>query len=185
MNIKKKIRSSWNDPALPDTFLKKDELEFKNKKHFRISVATYILSMVSLFVVFGGVLLFGKFDVKNEDSVPPVQIEFGTLNPLQLSMKPNELNKIQINNVSYYNVRGNFAIWFNSLKIEKANVDYNTIQLDTYIKDVKPVKLGVVNDEYYMFFTKKDYLIVCYNDKYIMYNLNHADILLENFVSSF
>jgi hypothetical protein len=100
-------------------------------------------------------------------------------------MKPNELNKIQINNISYYNVRGNFAIWFNSLKIEKANVDYNSIQLDTYIKDVKPVKLGVVNDEYYMFFTKKDYLIVCYNDKYIMYNLNHADILLENFVSSF
>ena len=187
MNLKNKIRSSWKNQNLPSQFLKKNELEFKNKKTFRISIPAYAISLASLILVFVSVLIFTKWNLtKNElNEQPTINIEFGTLNPLELSIKANEINKININNVSYYNVRGNFSLWFNSLDMKKSKVDYSTIDLKTYIEDVEPIKVGIANDEYTMFFTKKDYLIVCYSDKYIMYDLPGADILLESFSSSF
>ena len=127
-----------------------------------------------------------KFKNDRNNDVPPInKIEFGTLDPFDLNISVKNLNKVHINNKSYYNVRGNFTLWFNNLDIEKSKVDYSTIDLKSYINGVKPVNICIENEEYNLFFTKEDYLIVFYNNIYIMYDLKQADILLESFISSF
>ncbi len=187
MNIKNKIRSSWHNPKLPNDFLKKNELEFTKTKSFRISFPAYFISIASLIIAFVSIFVYANFKFKKNDlnETPIVNIDFGTLNPIELSIKANEVNKIHIKNVSYYNVRGNFALWFNNLDIKKSKVDYNTINLKTFVDGINPVRLGIANDEYTLFFTKHNYLVVCYSDKYIMYDLPNADLLLESFSSSF
>ena len=186
MNIKKKIQNSWHNPELPEICSKKEQLDFSNKKRIAISIRTYVLSVASVILVFSLTFFFVKYDFK-KNSIPPQveKIEFGSLDPLQLNIAPRELSKININNRSYYNVRGNFSLWVNSLNAKKAKVDYSKINLNDYIKDIKPVNICVMNEEYLLFFTKEDYLIILYNDIYIMYDLENANILLENFVSSF
>ena len=188
MNLKKKIRSSWNHPELPNTCLKKDELEFSKKKRFSISLRTYVFSLSSLIIVFSLTFILVKFEFKKTNNeTPPTadKIEFGYLDPLELNIPFKELNKVNIDNKSYYNVRGNFTLWFNSLEMNKAKVDYSKVDLGSLIKDIKPVNICISNEEYTLFFTKEDYLIVLYNQIYIMYDLKDADILLESFVSSF
>lgn len=186
MNIKKKIQNSWLNPELPDVCLKKDQLDFSKRKRISISVRAYVLSISCLILVFSLTFFLVKFDFKKNDDNPQTEkIEFGSLDPLQLNIAAKELSKININNRSYYNVRGNFSLWFNSLNAKKAKVDYSKIELNDYIKDIKPVTICVANEEYLLFFTQADYLIVLYNDIYIMYDLENANILLDNFVSSF
>ena len=188
MNLKKKIRNSWTNPELPNVCLKKDELEFSCKKRISISLRTYLLSLSSLIIIFSLAFILVKFEFGNKsvnEQPTSEKIEFGHLDPMALNIPLKELNKVNINNKSYYNVRGNFTLWFNSLRIEKAKVDYSKVDLSSLIKDIKPVNICISNEEYQLFLTKDDYLIVFYNQIYIMYDLKNADILLESFVSSF
>ena len=184
MTTKNKIRNSWINPELPNECLKKEQLEFSKRKRITISIRTYAFSIASLLLIFSLTFFFVKYDYKNSNNEKP-KIEFGSLDPFELNVATKELSKININNKSYYNVRGNFSIWFNSLNAHKAKIDYSNIDLNYYIQDVNPVNICVSNEEYLLFFTKKDYLIILFNDIYIMYNLENADILLESFVSSF
>lgn len=186
MSIKNEIRKSWKHPELPEEFSKKGELDFRPKKQYRISLPVYILSMSSLILIFSLVLIFSKITFsKSNENRPQEKIEFGSLDPMDLNIKTHEVSKVYIKNQSYYNVRGNFTLWFNNLKFEKASIDYSKINITEYIANIDPVVICVQNEEYDMYFTDKDYLVVCYEQKYIMYDLEKADVLLKIFVSNF
>lgn len=188
MDIKKRIRESWQHPELPNTCTKKDELEFRTKKNIKISLRTYIYSLASLVLIFSLTFAFvfeNNYKQDNNGSIQNQKIEFGSLDPNDLSIKTSELSKININHKSYFNVRGNFTLWFNSLKVSKADIDYNKININDYIANLKPVNICVSNENYAFYFTEKDYLVVCYEQIYIMYELENADKLLQSFVSSF
>ena len=66
MNIKKKIRNSWQTEQLSNEFDKKDYLKFKPKSSFRISLSFYILSMSCVILIFTSILLVDKIGINTE-----------------------------------------------------------------------------------------------------------------------
>ena len=194
MKIKKLIKESWKNPIENKEFTKKDFMTFKPKATKNISLKLYLGTVLSLCFVFAlTIFAFAQKPIieNSQSSNPTIErlpkpnsqfdISFGIIDPTKPTLEAKHISQLEFRRYDFLESRNEFAAWFNSLNLVKANVSYKAINLDNYVANLQPVKITQLNDSYSIYFTDQNYLIICYKDYFIFYDLVNADILLEQF----
>lgn len=194
MKINKLIKESWKNPIENKEFTKKDFMTFKPQTTKNISLKLYLGTVLSLCFVFAlTIFAFAQKPIteNSQSSNPTIErlpkpnsqfdISFGIIDPAKPTLEAKHISQLEFRRYDFLESRNEFAAWFNSLNLVKANVSYKAIKLDNYVANLQPVKITQLNDSYSIYFTDQNYLIICYKDYFIFYDLVNADILLEQF----
>lgn len=194
MKLKKMIKESWNNPIDNKEFSKKYVMSFKPKTSKTISFKLYLGTVLSLCFVFTlTIFAFAQKPVidnssSNNSTVERLpkpnsqfDISFGIIDPTNPTLQSDHISHLVFGRYDFIDFRKEFATWFNSLNLVKANVSYKSIVLDDYIANIQPLEITQLNDSYSIYFTDQDYLIIYYKDYFIFYDLVNADLLLEQF----
>ena len=110
-----------------------------------------------------------------------LNISFGNIDADHPKLTNEHLSQLEFADYDLLSLSKNFCDWFNSLNLSRANVSYKSIILNEYIANLQPIRLTQLNDKYSIYFSEQNFVIICYKDYFIFYDLLNADKLLEHF----
>lgn len=190
MNIKKQLNNSWQNHELPTTAKYKDEMEFKPKKQYKVSLPFYFASLATVLILCAIAIPVSIYlsrptnkgiDFLSQSVEAKYNPDFGIVSYNEPYFNINYLGNVRygVNEID----KGSFGRWINSLNFELSKKTYTEDQLNLAIANAHKVTALYGNDYYELYFTAQDLLIIGCNNLYYVYDLQLADLLFEDFIS--